>query len=68
MDFIEPTHYPAKECEEWRRKWDNPFPSWRKPVGLEKYAAFVQGWGFQMYGGGYGWVLIDPSLCTKTGN
>jgi hypothetical protein len=58
------THYPADACAAWRRKWDNPFPSWRTPVGLEKYATFVRGWGFLMHGG-FGWVLIDPALCVN---
>ena len=56
-----PTHYPETECARWRAKWANPFPSWRLPTGLEKYATFIGGWGFQIYGK-WGWVLIDPSL------
>ena len=64
MFYNEPKHYPAVECAKWNEKWNNPFPSWRKPVGLEKYSAFIKGWGFLMYGG-FGWTMIDPSLCKK---
>ncbi len=59
-----PTHYPSKACESWRNKWNNPFPCWRQPAGLEKYADFCQGWGFLMHGG-FGWRLIDVNLCTS---
>lgn len=55
-----PKYYPSRQCKAWRFIWDNPFPSWRNPTGLEKYAAFDGGWGFLMYGG-FGWVEIDRS-------
>lgn len=51
MFYNAPQHYPAIECAKWNEKWNNPFPSWRKPVGLEKYSTFIKGWGFLMYGG-----------------
>lgn len=56
-----PTHYPEKECAAWHKRELNRFPPWSQPTGLEKYAAFVGGWGFQVFGN-FGWVLIDDNL------
>ena len=57
-----PKEYPAAACARWNERWDNPFPSWRKPIGLERFSAFVGlEYAFEMYPG-FGWVPVEKDF------